>query len=153
MNFIDKINYSNKLISGDFFCNVVNKEGKVIQTISEPNLVVNVSKKILAALLGGNGLPVSVIGFGTGTATPTLIDTGLTDVQYYGITSVSYPDSVEWTQFNWMLGYDQMVGIDISEFGLFTSAYDMFSRKTYTPIPKSADMAFEGRWIIKFFQE
>lgn len=142
-----------KWITGDFNLQVKNRDGEIIQTISEHNLVVNVSKSILAALLGGRGIPVSKVGFGTGTAEPTLFDTTLTDVYYKEVINVSFPTSTEWVQFDWYLSYSELVGVEISEFGLFTETNDMFSRKTYTPIMKSADMAFEGQWIIKFFQE
>lgn len=141
------------LCTGDFNCNIVDRSGNIIKNIEEHNLVVNTSKSILAALLGGVGLPVSKIGFGTGTAAAVLTDTGLTSPQYYTITNVSFPTSTEWVQFDWYLGYSELIGWEISEFGLFTASNAMFSRKVYDAIPKSGDMAFEGSWIIKFFQE
>lgn len=153
MKIINVDNYK-KLIHGDFNCNIVDRDGNIIRSISEENLVVNVSKRILAALLGGVGIPVTKIGFGTSTAPAALTDETLTSVYYKNIINVSFPTSTEWVQFDWYLAYDELVGVDIAEFGLFTASNDMFSRKVYsTPIPKGADMAFEGQWIIKFFQE
>ena len=111
------------------------------------------SKNILAHILGGVGPAITKVGFGTGTAAATLLDTTLTNVVYSNVTNVSFPDSLEWVQFDWYLAYDEMVGVNIAEFGLFTTDSKLFSRKVYTPIPKSADMAFEGQWVIKFFQE
>lgn len=141
------------ICTGDFTCNILDKDKKIIRSINEHNLVVNTSKAILAALLGGAGNPITLIGLGTGTTEASLTDTGLTNTQYYAITGVSFPNSIEWVQFNWYIGYGELVGWDISEFGLFTSTHAMFSRKVYDPIPKSADMAFDGQWVIKFFQE
>ena len=143
----------NKFCTGDFRCRVLDRTNNVIQIIEEHNLVVNTAKTILATLLGGTGHPVSLIGFGTGTAAANVADTGLLTPEYYGITGVMYPAGGTSVQFNWYLAYDQLVGVNISEFGLFTEDYDMFSKKTYSAIPKSADMAFDGQWTITFFQE
>ena len=151
MNMLDHMNTSK--LKGTFLLNIKDRDGTIIKAISEPNLIVNGSKSILAALVGGVGQPISKIGVGTGTIAADLTDTGLTDPYYKNIVSVTYPSSPEWAQFNWYLAYDELVDVTISEFGLFTAANLLFSRKVYTPIPKSADMAFEGQWTIKFFQE
>lgn len=137
-------------LEGRFFLRVVDRNRNIIQEYSDLNLIVTQSKLILSTLLGGDGLPVSQIGLGTGTAAADIGDTALTTPEYYPFVSVDYPETSV-VRFNWYVAYDELVGMEISEFGLLTADDQLFSRRVYAPIPKSADMAFEGSWSIRFY--
>lgn len=137
-------------LEGKFNLRILDRQGNLIKTYSDPNLIVTGSKAILATLLGGTGLPISKIGLGTGTGAADIANTTLTSPDYLAFVSVDYPETAV-VRFNWYLGYDQLVGKAITEFGLLTSANTLFSRRVYTAINKNADMAFEGSWSIRFY--
>lgn len=90
------------------------------------NLIVNAAAVPRAKLLGGDVAdePISVAGFGSGTAQPTLADTVLTAPAYYNaIASHSYPQAGQ-VQFNWQLvsGTDTgAYGMTFTEMGLFAN--------------------------------
>jgi len=151
--FVDENYTQTSFCVGEFNLTVFDRDLNIIKKIQEPNLIVNNAKVIAAKLLGGIGSPITKIGLGTGTNAPTLFDTALTSPTYFDIISVSYPESETWTQFNWYVGYTDLVGVPITEYGLTTAALSLFNRKVYSEIIKSEDMAFSGAWVIKFYQE
>jgi hypothetical protein len=89
------------------------------------NLFVNAGKPELANLLAGvtGGEYVLALGFGSGTATPAVTDTGLTSPVYYNaIGSSSFPSSGS-VLFNFALAPADYAsaGITVTEVGLFAN--------------------------------
>lgn len=137
-------------LKGIFTLRVIDKNNNIVQYYDDPNLVVAGSKEIIATLLGGTGGALTKVGLGTGTAEATIDDTALTSPAYYSFTSVEYPDTST-VKYNWYVGYDQLVGTAITEFGLLTENNKLFCRRVYPAINKNADLAFTGAWSIRLY--
>jgi hypothetical protein len=142
--------HSVPLCDGMFYLRVLDRQNKLITEYTDHNLIVANSKTILATLIGGTGLPITKIGLGTGADPADISDMSLTSPTYLPFTSVEYPD-LSTVKFNWYLGYDQMNGVVVTEYGLVTESNGLFSRRVYGPITKNSDMAFSGAWSIKFY--
>jgi hypothetical protein len=139
--------------------------GRLIATIEEHNLFVNAGLPALAALLGGDtsGEFATAVGFGSGSATPTLTDAGLTAPSYYKSLDSHSEDGAGSVTFNWSLGTGDTgaVGITIQELGLFankttivlpgtTQPTPMLARKTISPIVFTSSMSLSGVWTLTF---
>ena len=101
------------------------RRGKLLYTLDRKNLVVNTIITPLSKLLGGDvsNQSASVIGFGSGTALPTVSDTGLTNPSYYkALDGHTYPSAGS-VQFQWSIQPTDYaaVGIAVCEFGLFAN--------------------------------
>jgi hypothetical protein len=105
------------------------KRGKLLWELEKKNLVVNGAAVSVAELIGGTGTiaaqAVSAIGFGSGTSTPVVTQTGLTAPAYYkALTSVAYPFAGQ-VQFTWQLSYSgdpSADAINIQELGLYSNS-------------------------------
>jgi hypothetical protein len=90
------------------------------------NLFVNSGLPVLANLIAGvtTGQFVTAIGFGSGSASPTITDTALTanPTYYNAIVSHSFPSAGS-VQFNYALAASDYgaLGITIQELGLFAN--------------------------------
>ncbi len=142
------------------------EHGRLIATIEEHNLFVNAGLPALAALLGGDtsGEFATAVGFGSGSATPTLTDAGLTAPSYYKSLDSHSEDGAGCVTFNWSLGTGDTgaVGITIQELGLFanktttpvlpgtTQPTPMLARKTISPIVFTSSMSLSGVWTLTF---
>ncbi len=143
--------HDKKDIVGIFEMTVI-KNGQVIQSVNEKNLVVNGGRNALAALIGGNGgtdKVVTKIGFGTGTTAAALTDDELTGLFDKAIDSVGYPQTGA-VSFTWALDYAENNGVDITEFGLLCDDDTLFSRKVRDAITKTSAIRLEGIWTIQF---
>jgi hypothetical protein len=139
------------LITGLFHLSVL-RRGRLIEEISEPNLVVNGSKQIQAQLLGGNtsGNTISQIGYGTSLTAPVVGNTGLTSAYMKALDSVTYPTTGQ-VQFNFSLGSGEANGVAIGEFGLFSGGGALYARKVRSAaLNKASDISFTGSWTIVF---
>ena len=101
------------------------QRGKLLYTLDRKNLVVNTIITPLSKLLGGDvsNQSASVIGFGSGTALPSVSDTGLTNPAYYkALDGHTYPSAGS-VQFQWSIQPTDYaaVGIAVCEFGLFAN--------------------------------
>jgi len=143
--------HDKKDIVGVFTMNVI-KNGQVIKSVNEKNLVVNGGRNALAALIGGSGGTDNVItqiGFGTGTTAAALTDFELTGVFTKSFDSVGYPQTGA-VSFTWALDYAENNGVDITEFGLICDDDTLFSRKVRDAITKTSAIRLEGIWTIQF---
>lgn len=127
------------------------RDGELIDTLDDANLVVNESKTIQSSLLGGAaGYAITQMGWGTNGTAPQLTDTALTAPYYNAFTSVTYPASNQ-VQYNFALGVNEANGVSLSEFGLVTTNGNLFARKVrLAPLLKAADITLSGSWIISF---
>lgn len=125
-------------------------KGILIAEYKDNNMIVNVGKQSLAALLGSADANkmVSQIGFGTSGAITTGTNTSIEnpfvkalDGATYSGTSVTFEYALETSENN---------GVTIREFALFSDDDTMFSRIVRNPINKTADIRLSGTWKITF---
>lgn len=123
--------------------------GRLIEQSEEHNLVVNLGRKNVARLLGGDatGKAITQIAVGEGTAAPAKGDTDLTNKFTKAIGSVSYPTDNS-VQFNFEIGTADANGKNITELGLFNDNGVLFSRKTRAAIAKTSAVVITGIWTI-----
>jgi len=122
-------------------------KGKLIETKKENNLIVNSGYSALFSALSGTlNKNISKVQCGNNGSTPTLGDTIITDpVDLEIITKVASSSSLTIT---FQLGANDANGLTISEFGTICADGTLFSRKSWTPFLKIADLSVEGTWII-----
>jgi hypothetical protein len=141
------------------------ERGRVVWEYEGRNLFVNAGLPALAALLGGDttGEFAAAVGFGTGSNSPLVTDTGLTTPAYYKALDSHSEDGNGSVTFNWSLttadtGAD---GITIQELAIFanhastglpgtTAPTPMLARKTISPIIFGTGMSISGTWTLTF---
>lgn len=120
--------------------------------MDEKNLIVNGSKAIHAALLGGTVANNSVtkIAFGTNGTAPAGGDTALSGAFVKAVDGVTYPTSSS-VQFAFSLASAENNGMAILEFGLLTQGGALYARKVRSvALNKDSDLSFSGTWTITF---
>ena len=125
-------------------------DGKILETLIEPNLVVTLGKTNLCKLMGGDaaGEKISQIAVGEGTATPAVGDVGpLTNEFKKAFTGVTYPDANS-VLFAWELTTAEGNGMNITEFGLLNDSDILCARKTRAAIVKTSAFSIVGSWKI-----
>ena len=126
------------------------KNGVPVEYVEDHNLVVNGGRTRLAQLIAGKDTRfITKIGFGTSFNQPALDDTTLDNLRTINITS----SAVEGTQaiFNWYLDENTCNGMNITEFGLFTSDDVMVTHQQRgRSIGKEVDITIEGKYILTF---
>ena len=125
-------------------------DGVPIERVEDHNLVVNVGRTRLAELISGKSTAyITQIGFGTGVNNPDLADTALENQLLMAITSSNVEGQS--VTFNWYLGEGDANGMDIREFGLFTSDGVMVTHQQRGKvIGKWSDITIEGQYILSF---
>lgn len=130
------------------FCN-----GKIIESVDEPNLIVNVSKRIHSRLLGGStGYAITHIGFGTNGTTPAAGNTALTNAYIKPVGTITYPATNK-VQFAFTLNSDEANGKAILEMGLLTalSGGRLYARRVrLAALNKTSALTLSGSWTITF---
>jgi hypothetical protein len=124
--------------------------GKVVDSFTDKNLIVNGGKENITKLLGGSGgYNLNTVGVGTNATAPDVSDTELTPSgeNTVGIDGVSYPD-FSTVMFEFTIGTDVANGLEINEFGLFDDAGNLFSRKVRATISKTSSIILVGTWQI-----
>ena len=127
------------------------RRGVLIEHIVEHNIVVNGGRNRLAQLIAGKSTNhVTKIGFGTASKIPEIADEALTTPFLKAIDSatVSGGDAI----FKWSLAETEPPnGLDIREFGLFTSDNVMVTRLVRARvIGKDVDMTIDGTYTLHF---
>jgi hypothetical protein len=142
----------NEVISarGEMTLEIWNKDGKLLERITDKNLIVNLGKQSLAALLGSadENKRVAYIGFGTSNAATSGTDTDLENVFPKALDGVSYSGTA--VIFDYALELSENNGVTIREFGLYTLDETLFSRLVRNPINKTAEIRLTGSWKITF---
>ena len=165
LNFTDNLHTP---IRGEFTIKVKDRNGNVVYTHQDLNLVVTQSKTILALLLAGDTTKaVTKIAFGQDSMSPAPDNETISGVQTISLAvgnNISGPDIVALVKsldgavhsalgqviFQWSLDYEEANGLNISEFGLLSTDQHLFARKTRGAILKQSDLAMEGSWKIIF---
>lgn len=128
------------------------KNGKLIETFDENNLVVDGAKQVQAKLIGGSVANNSVtqIAFGTSGTAPVGGNTLITGAYTKALDSVTYPATNQ-VSFNFSLGTTEANGMAIIEFGLLTAGSTLFARKVRAAaLPKDTDISISGSWVISY---
>lgn len=128
------------------------RNGRLVETWEEKNIIVTGSKAVLAHLIGGDttSKTISQIGFGTGTGAAAAGNSTLTSPFLKSFDTVSYPAAGQ-TQFNFSLASTEDNGVAISEFGLLTGDGTLFARKVRSaPLNKASDISLTGAWTVTF---
>ena len=138
-------------LRGDFVMRVLDRDGKVIDTYEDHNMIVNLARVAMSQLVseGTEGKIITKFAVGTSNVTATPSDTGLTDPYVNEILSHDFPEDGS-VKFNWRLDYDEANEKNVTEFGLLCADGSLFSRKVRSAIYKASDIAFEGEWTIIF---
>lgn len=127
------------------------KGGQLIEQYRDDNMIMDMARTALAALIGGDGAGkiVTRIGFGVNGAGPSPDDTTLTAAYTVALSGHTYPVAGQ-IKFTWTLAASQANGKTIKEFGLLSSDNSLFARKTRGGIDKADDISLEGSWTIIF---
>ena len=138
-----------KPCKGEFHIDVY-KEGKLVEEISDHNLVVDVARGRLAELAAGlSNAYITQIGCGSGSAPEGAEDTALTDQQLFPLTSATVEERD--AKFSFTIDNSQANGMAIHEFGLFCSDGLMFTHRVRDGvIEKKSDIQLKGYWILHF---
>lgn len=150
-----KINIADRFVPlrGNFSMRVLDRNGRIISTYEDHNMIVNMARVAMSILVseGGDASRKIITHFGVGTNQETAVptDTELTEVYMNELTGHDFPEAGT-VRFFWRLGYDEANEKNACEFGLFCADGSLFSRKVRSPIYKASDIAFEGEWSIIF---
>jgi len=128
------------------------RRGALIEIMDEPNLVVNGSRALMAALVGGSvsNNSLTQIAFGTSLTAPASGNTAITSSYAKPFDGVSYPVAGSVT-FAFSLGSGEANGMAIGEFGLLTPTGVLFARKTRSAaLAKDTDLSLSGSWTLTF---
>ena len=138
-----------KPCKGEFHIDVV-KGGKVVEEISDHNLVVDVARQRLAELSAGTSTAyITQIGCGSGSAPEAAEDTELVEQQLFPLTGVTVEERD--AKFSFTIDNSQANGLAIREFGLFCSDGLMFTHRVRDGvIEKKSDIQLKGCWILHF---
>lgn len=140
----------NIILKGTFTMQCIARDGNILETLIEPNLVVTLGKTNLCKLMGGNvaGTKISQIAVGEGTAVPDVADAGpLTNQFKKAFSGTTYPDANS-VLFSWTLTTSDANGLSITEFGLLNDNDVLCARKTRAAIVKTSAFSIVGSWKI-----
>lgn len=137
-------------LRGDFRLRIY-RRGVLVEEQHDKNMIMNMARSAMAALIGGTGAGKSIatIGFGTLGTGPTPDDTALTGSYEKLVAGVTYPAAGQ-AAFSWVLGTGEANGMAISELGLICGDGTLFARKTRGVINKDTDLSLDGVWTIIF---
>ncbi len=124
-------------------------DGALIEKYEANNLVVDLGRKNVAKLIGGDaaGKKVNTIAVGEGTSAPAVADSLLTNQFDKPVDAVTYPADNK-VQFSFSIASGEANGFEITEFGLLNDDGTLFSRKTRSAISKTSDIIITGIWTI-----
>jgi hypothetical protein len=144
--------------SGHFKIYAIDKLGKIRHFHEGPNLIVTNAKTIMAKNTATGLHSITKFGVGTGIAPAEGTNTSLVSPVYTQILQHTYPSNGQVT-FHCEVGYGEANGLRITEYGLFTEANSMFSRKVRATvqgefvtgiIDKAADLRIICLWTLRF---
>ena len=130
------------------------KNGVLIETVRDENLILNGARDQMARLIAGDfaGRNITKITLGVSGTAPEVTDETLTGAFEKNIDGYSFP-AMGQAQFDWSLMTSEANGKAILEFGLITADGTLFSRRIREngkPINKESDISIVGQWIIIF---
>ena len=142
--------YTVEPCKGEFHIDVL-KNGRIVQTISDHNMVVDVGRIRLAELAAGTkaNQHITQIGLGSGSETEDASDISLTNQTLLPLSGVTVTGRD--VRFDFFVDTDQANGLQVHEFGLFCADNTMFSHRVRSGvIEKENDIQLKGYWILHF---
>ena len=126
------------------------RKGRLILDETEHNLIVDLGRSRMAALLGGTTTDaIKYVGVGTGSNAPSVLDEVLTDCVLSEVVMVDVRNSE--VKFDFKIDQNTANGLAIREFGLFTADGLMFSHRVRAGcIDKDSEVEIYGDWTIQF---
>lgn len=138
-----------KQLTGTLHLRAYDRAGVEVWRSDEKNLIVATGyTAAVEALAGVAGAKITAVAVGTSGTEPTLDDTAIKNAVAIPIQSVTYPAPAT-VRFNFVIGYNDAVGINIREFGLLTADGRLFSRRVREILEKSQYLTVSGMWEIK----
>ncbi|MDR0663710.1 MAG: hypothetical protein LBF80_06505 [Spirochaetaceae bacterium] len=128
------------------------RNGGLIDSFVEENLILNGARRQLARLIAGNveDRHITRIAFGTNGNPASDEDEELENEYQKDISGLSFPSPGS-VRFDWLLDTSEYNGEAVIEFGLRCADGTLFSRRVRDkPIPKEYDISIEGSWTISF---
>ena len=135
---------------GEFHIDVL-KNGRIVKTISDHNMVVDVGRIRLAELAAGTkaNQHITQIGLGSGSETEDASDISLTNQTLLPLSGVTVTGRD--VRFDFFVDTDQANRLQVHEFGLFCADNTMFSHRVRSGvIEKENDIQLKGYWILHF---
>jgi hypothetical protein len=129
------------------------RSGRLLWTRTAQNLEVYAGTDCVAHLIGGDGVgdggvPISVVGFGSGTAVAATTDTGITSPAYYrDVDSFAYVaagSSPAQVQIAWSVNMGATP--DYGAFGMTFSELSLWCNGASVPMPVSVGSTTLGSW-------
>lgn len=122
-------------------------KGILVWEKKDKNLIVtNGYLSLLNALIGTADKYIEKVQAGTNGIAPALTDTAITDPLDLAIDSTVITASK--LTINFSMDAVTGNGTTFAEFGLITAEGGLFSRKSWTPFEKIADLTINGTWEI-----
>lgn len=128
------------------------RDGRVIEDIARPNLIVGGAALIQSLLVGGSGSgkTVTKIGFGTSIAPAAAANTALSSPFVKALDGVSFPADGQ-VAFAFSLASGEALGLAIAEYGLLTTDSTLFARQVrLAPMLKDSSLTLSAIWTITF---
>lgn len=142
---MDKEN--NIKVSGVTEHRIYDKEGNLIDSFVDNNVVVTIGRLLVAKLIAGDSTDkVTKIGFGTNGTPAQDSDSSLTSPTVKNVDAFTADETG--VTFYWSLDYSEGNGVSIQERGLITLGNSLFARKSHAAVVKTADIRIEGSWRI-----
>lgn len=138
-----------KQMTGTLHLKAFDRDGVEVWRSDEKNLIVASGYTATAeALAGVPGAKITAVAVGTNGTEPIPEDTTLKNAVVIPIQSVTYPAPAT-VRFNFIIGYNDAIGVNIREFGLLTADGRLFSRRVRDVLEKSQYLTISGMWEIK----
>lgn len=133
-------------IKGKLTLNVY-KDGELIETMVDNNLIVNAGKAWVMDLLKNNtSLFVEKIRIGSSSTAAAVTDTSVTGFSPDFTKNVTPIVTGYVCNYSFTIGTSEANGNTIAEYGLLLDDGTMIARVVKTPIPKDSSIAIEGAW-------
>lgn len=135
-------------MKGTLLLTVLNRQGEVVATYTQHNLIVDSGYQAVAgALAGVEGAKIAYFAVGTNGNDPAPADTAIENGVCVPLTFEVLDNAA--VRFDFIVDYDIANGKDIQEFGLLTQDGRLFSRLTREEhISKTEEMMLAGSWTI-----
>lgn len=133
-------------IKGKLTLNIF-KDGELIETMVDDNLIVNAGQSWVMDLLKNNtSLYVNKIRIGSSSTAPAVTNTGVTGFSPDFTKNITAIVTGNVCSYNFTIDTTEANGNTIAEYGLLLDNNTMIARVVKTPIPKNSSISIEGNW-------
>lgn len=133
-------------IKGKLTLNVF-KDGELIETMVDNNLIVNAGQSwVMNLLKNDTPLYVEKIRIGSSSIAATVSDTNVTGFSPDFTKNITAVVTGNVCSYNFTIDTTEANGNTIAEYGLLLDDNTMIARVVKTPIPKNSTISIEGNW-------